>query len=249
MTRVRAGLVALFGAVLLVVGADPAAAQWAGSETGEAIWDLNENLLYAAVPITVLVEGILIYTVLKFKDNDDPLPTRENRRLEITWTVATAIILLFVGVASYQVLANPLVSAEASQEVQTEGEVLEIEVEAQRYNFNFYYNDTAANTSQEVGPDNRLSSTNTLVVPANRTILLRVTSTDWIHAFHAPSLGLKQDAMPGQYEEIQTQIHQTGNYQLYCAEYCGAGHSQMLGEIDVRSQEEFQNWLDEQQSS
>jgi len=64
------------------------------------IWDLNMNLLYIAVPITVLVEGILIYTVWKFRNNEDPLPTMENRRLEITWTIATAIILLVVGIAS-----------------------------------------------------------------------------------------------------------------------------------------------------
>jgi cytochrome c oxidase subunit 2 len=248
MNGKRAGLLALGGAVLLTALTGPAAAQTASSTTEELIWGLNMNLLYVAVPITVLVEGILIYTVLRFKDNDDPLPTKENRRLEITWTVATAIILLFVGVASYQVLAEPYVTAQSAQEVETQGDPLTVEVEGQRYVWNFNYNGTQANLSQPAGPDNRVSSSGTLVVPANRTIRFSVTSTDWLHAFHVPALGLKQDAFPGQHNVIQTYITEQGSYQLYCAEYCGSGHSDMLGTVEVRSQEGYQDWLEQQQT-
>ena len=53
---------------------------------------------------TLLVEGILIYTVYRFKDADEAKPTKENRRLEITWTVATAIVLLFVDIAALAAL-------------------------------------------------------------------------------------------------------------------------------------------------
>ncbi len=64
----------------------------------------------------MLVEVILLYTVIKFRNSERALPTKENRRLEITWTIATAIILLFVGVASYQVMASPYVTAEAGDQ-------------------------------------------------------------------------------------------------------------------------------------
>ena len=73
-----------------------------------------------SLTITVLVEAILFYTVWKYRKSDAPKPTRENRRLEITWTVATAIILLFVGVASYGVLANPDVTHPADAPVAPE---------------------------------------------------------------------------------------------------------------------------------
>ena len=53
---------------------------------------------------------------------------------------------------------------------------------------------------------------------------------------------------PGQSNYKLTKVHETGEYQLYCAEYCGVGHSQMLATVDVRTQSGFQNWLDEQQS-
>jgi cytochrome c oxidase subunit 2 len=249
MKRHRVGFVALFGALVLAVLAQPAAAQTSASRTSELIWGLNMNLLYVAIPITVLVEGILIYTVWRFSKNEDPLPTMENRRLEITWTIATAIILLFVGVASYQVLAEPMVTAQSTQQLESNEEPVTIEVVAQKYFWTFNYNGTAANTSQAYSADNRLSMTGTMVIPADRTVRLSVTSKDWLHAFHAPGLGLKQDAMPGQHNTIQTTVNEPGTYQLYCAEYCGSGHSQMLGQIRVLPEDEYQDWVDEQQSS
>jgi len=244
MTRRRAGLVALFGAALLALAAEPVAAQPSASTTVEQIWDLNMNLLYVAIPITVLVEGILIYTVWKFRKNDDPLPTMENRRLEITWTIATAIILLFVGIASYQVLASPFVTAESTNQadLQTE-ETAHIEVQAYRYGWTFYYNGSSFNETTDV------TSTGTLRIPANQEVNFRITSQDWLHAFHVPSLGLKADAFPGQYNQLRTVATETGSYQLYCAEYCGSGHSQMLGTVQVMPQEEYDQWLTEQRSS
>ena len=244
MTRRRAGLVALFGAALLALVAEPVAAQPSASTTVEQIWELNTNLLYVAIPITVLVEGILIYTVWRFRNQEEPLPTMENRRLEVTWTVATAIILLFVGVASYQVMANPYVTAESNNqaELQTE-ETAHIEVQAYRYGWTFYYNGTSFNETTSV------TSTGTLRLPADQEVALQITSRDWLHAFHVPSLGLKADAFPSQYNDLRTVPTETGTYQLYCAEYCGSGHSQMLGTVEVMPQDEYDQWLEDQRSA
>jgi cytochrome c oxidase subunit 2 len=244
MTRRRVGLLALFGAVILALAAEPVAAQPSASTTVEQIWNLNMNLLYVALPITILVEGILIYTVWKFRKNEDPLPTMENRRLEITWTIATAIILLFVGVASYQVMASPYVTAESTSQgdIQTEGST-SIEVQAYRYGWTFYYNGSSFDEQTSV------TSTGTLRVPANQEVNLRVTSRDWLHAFHVPSLGLKADAFPGQYNQLQTVPTETGTYQLYCAEYCGSGHSQMLGTVQVMPSDEYDQWLADQRAA
>ncbi|MEF8829067.1 MAG: cytochrome c oxidase subunit II [Haloarcula sp.] len=245
MTRKRAGLVALFGAALLALAAEPAAAaQIQDSTTESLIWGLNMNLLYVAIPITVLVEGILIYTVWRFRNQEEALPTQENRRLEVTWTIATAIILLFVGVASYQVMASPYVTAEAGDQAAQQAEETEhVVAEAQRYGWTFYYNGSSWDGEAEV------STTTNLKIPANQDVAIRVTSVDWLHAFHVPGLGLKSDAFPGQYNRLRTNVGNTGTYQLYCAEYCGSGHSQMLGTVEVVPQDEYEDWLAEQQSS
>jgi cytochrome c oxidase subunit 2 len=246
MTRTRAGVTALFGAVLLAVIVDPAAAQATSQSTSEElIWGLNKWLLYLAVPITVLVEGILIYTVWKYRSNEEPLPTKENRRLEIVWTVATAIVLVAVGVGSYTVMADPHVAG-PQPEVADGEEPLEVKVVGQRYAWSFEYPEETVQAVTDA--DGNATASGTLVIPEGREIELNITSTDWLHSFHVPDLALKQDAFPGQWQSIYTRPTSTGTYQLYCAEYCGSGHSQMLGTVEVRTQDDFAAWLSDQAS-
>ncbi|MFD1587564.1 cytochrome c oxidase subunit II [Halorientalis brevis] len=314
VNRKRVGLMSLFGVTLFLAAVQPAVAQGTESTVTEGlIWGLNSNLLYVAVPITVLVEGILIYTVWKYRNADEAKPTQENRRLEITWTIATAIILLFVGVASYQVLGNPYVSATSDQQVESPGNMEEIEVYGQKYIWNFEYrvdaegvsgsgltlenvsldgatvtnvtgdgirvenaqisgssiesgtlvNGTVTGAENTTGDDvsfdgvtvesaaisdatirnGTASSSGTMMMPTNRDVEINITSRDWLHSFHVPGLGLKQDAFPGEWNTIKTRATETGQHQLYCAEYCGSGHSQMLGNVTVVSQDEYQRFL------
>ncbi|WP_255150333.1 cytochrome c oxidase subunit II [Halorarius halobius] len=262
MIRKRTGALVAGLVALLALAVEPAAAQASLNE--DLIQGLNSKLLYVAIPITILVEVILIYTVVRFKDNDDPQPTKENRRLEITWTVATAIILLFVGFAAYQLLGVTAIGGvtaasnpNAVQPATThdfpgavgppqgqDDEVVEVEVVAQKYFWTFNYPEATVN-----GNESRYVSTQgTMVIPKNTTVYMHVTSTDWLHAVHVPKLALKQDAFPEKYNTISTVAYEEGTYQLYCAEYCGVGHSAMLGKIEVVSQQEYQDWLDEQKS-
>ena len=236
MKRKRIAAVALFGVALLALAAEPVAAQ--ESTTDRLISNLNQELLFVAVPITLLVEGILIYTVVRFKDNDEPQPTRENRRLEITWTIATAVILLFVGVGAYNVMgAQDVITTD---EAEPQPEDTEINVTAQKYFWTFEYEGENVTVNSNQGQ---------LVIPANEKVYFKIRTADWLHAFHVPDLGLKQDAVPGKEHVIRTEATNPGNtYQGYCAEYCGEGHSQMMFEVQVVTQEEFEDWLEEQRS-
>lgn len=253
-TRTRRVLGIGVGLALATLFIAPAAAQ--PSINAEQINNLNEKLLYAAIPITVLVEGILIYTVYRYKDSGEAKPTQENRRLEITWTVATAIILLFVGLAAYQVLGSSFIGgATVTQpngdsvdglsqnatgaQAPSEENAVQVEVVARKYSWSFNY----------IQADGDVTSSGTLVIPEDRPVYLHVISVDWLHSFHAPELGLKQDAFPDQYNTMKTKAYEPGTYQLYCAEYCGSGHSSMLGTIEVKSQQDYQNWLNQQQQS
>ncbi|MFB6069967.1 MAG: cytochrome c oxidase subunit II [Halanaeroarchaeum sp.] len=226
----RTGILGVLGLFALGGFVTPVAAQ---SSTEKLIMGLNRDLLILAVPITVFMEALLIYTVLRFRNNDDPKPTGENRSLEISWTVATALILLFVGFASYQVLAQPAVSGSTNLAEPPEDAVT-VDITGRQFIWKFEY------------PEENVSSLNTMVVPVNETIYMRVTSADVIHSVHVPELALKQDAVPGQVNTIRTTITEQGNYTLYCAEYCGAGHSKMLAEVRVVNETEYQNWLEAQ---
>ena len=235
MRKTRFALASLLAAVVMALVATPAAAQ--ASTTAELINQLNGKLLYVAIPITVLVEVILIYTVIKFRNSERALPTKENRRLEITWTIATAIILLFVGVASYGVLANEDVTYQGN-DIDAADDPVVVTAEAYQWGWNMYYPE-----------EGNFTSGTEIVIPKDRPVYIQVTSTDVIHGFHVPELALKQDAMPGQTNTIRTVAKEEGTYQGYCTEYCGVAHSQMYFTVEVVSQEEYQNWLDEQQSS
>ncbi len=242
-TPSRIGLWITAGFLLVVFVPGTAAAQ---SVTGELIQQLNRQLLYVAVPIAVLVEFLLFYTVWRFSGTDEPTETHKNRPLELSWTVATALILLFVGTASFAVLASPFVSAapvshshadgHANQPGEAPPEAVEVVVEARQWGFTFYY------------PDHNITS-ETLVLPTDRPVYIYTTSTDVIHSFHVPALGLKQDAFPGQYKLLRTSITDQGTYRLYCAEFCGEGHATMKSEVRAVSPDAYTTWTQEHSNS
>ena len=252
MKRTRLGSL-LAGLVGLSLFAVPAAAQ--PSTTAGLINDLNGRLLYVAIPITILVEVVLIYTVLRFKDSDDPEPTRENRRLEITWTVATAIVLLFVGVASYGVLANEDVTyTGGTDEIQPEQGDVHVKTIAYQWNWRMNYQSagitelTAGDLDTGEIPQAEGLDGPVIVVPEGQDLYLTVTSEDVIHAVHVPELGLKQDAVPGEENTIKTTAQETGVYQGYCAEYCGVAHSKMYFNVVVVDQETYDGFVERQTS-
>jgi len=227
----RVGLVAV-GVALL---ATPAAAQ---SVNRAAIDELNTQLLYVALPLTLFVELTLVYAVYRFRDNDDPSPTVDDPALEITWTAATGVILVFVGVSAYFVLANPYLTPAAAAETPGEDGVgedaLEVEVTAYQWGWRFHY------------PEANVTTQNRLVIPRDRDVRLRLRSEDVIHAIYVPRLGVKQDVFPGRTQVAVTRATEPGEYRLYCAELCGSGHARMDGTVAVRNQSAYRTWLDRQ---
>ncbi len=85
-----------------------------------------------------------------------------------------------------------------------------------------------------------------LHVPANRPVRLLMTSRDVIHSFFVPEFRVKQDVVPGRYTELWFEATKTGRYRLYCTEFCGTWHSQMVGEVVVLAPAEFDRWLAQQ---
>jgi cytochrome c oxidase subunit 2 len=236
MKRTRLVHLGVLGLAAVVFAVQPVAAQT--SSTAGLINELNTKLLYIAIPVTLIVEAVLIYAVIRFRNNDDPKPTRENRRLEITWTIATALVLLFVGVASYGVLANENVTAGVDGDTGPDEDDVVVRAEAYQWNWQMSY------------PQHDNFTTGTeMVIPANTDVYIRVTSRDVIHSYHVPQLGLKQDAMPGTVHTIKTVAYEEGTYQGYCAEYCGVAHSQMYFTVKVVSQEEYEQFVAENTAS
>jgi cytochrome c oxidase subunit 2 len=90
------------------------------------------------------------------------------------------------------------------------------------------------------------NSTDVLRVPAGRPVRLLLTSRDVIHSFYVPALRMKQDALPGRYTQTWFNADAPGRYPIFCAEYCGLGHSAMLGELVVMPAAEWDAWMEQQ---
>ncbi|MBX0323432.1 cytochrome c oxidase subunit II [Halomicroarcula sp. F13] len=234
LSRVAAWLCVLAAGALLFT--TPAAAQ---SLNRAAIDELNEQLLYVALPLTLFVELTLVYAIYRFRNNDEPKPTIDDPALEITWTAATGAILVFVGISAFFVLSNPYITPAAAGPTEPGGELqsdMEIEVLAYQWGWEFHY------------PDSNVTTQSRLVVPANTDVRFTLRSADVIHSIYVPELGVKQDIFPGQATVARTNATQTGSYRLYCAELCGSGHTRMHATVVVLNQSAYDDWVAGQRS-
>ncbi len=110
------------------------------------------------------------------------------------------------------------------------GDAMDVYVQAKKWMWKFAY---------PGGPN----ATDVLRVPAGRPVRLLITSRDVVHSFYVPGFRLKQDALPGRYTQTWFRASEPGRHQIFCAEYCGVGHSAMLGEVVVLPPDEFDAWL------
>ena len=186
--------------------------------------------------IFVLVEGALIYFIIRYRRRGRPITTegpqiRGHDRLEIAWTVAPVVILAIIGAVVFYELPGiqDVPSAAAA------GERLEVRVEGRQFYWNFHY-------------PNGVIAVDRLRVPVNRVVRLEVTAPthDVIHSWWVPALGGKIDAIPGKPNETWFQAERPGLFKGQCAELCGVQHAAMLNAVEVLPEDEFDRWLEEQ---
>ncbi|MFB6206629.1 MAG: cytochrome c oxidase subunit II [Haloglomus sp.] len=222
----------LVATVALAALAAPVAAQ---SVNRAVIDELNTQLLYVALPLTLFVELTLFYAIYRFRDNDDPEPTVDDPALEVTWTAATAVILLFVGVSAYVVMANPYITPAAAGSADAvtgdAADDLTVEVVAYQWGWQFTY------------PEANVTTQNRVVIPVDRDVRFELSSRDVVHSLFVPKLGLKQDIFPTGETVVRTRATRTGEYHLYCTELCGDGHARMDGTVRVVNQSAYDEWL------
>lgn len=177
-----------------------------------------------------LITVTLLYSLVAFRrrpgDTSDGPHIEGSTRLEILWT----IIPLFV------VIVIAYLGAESLGETRrADPTALQVEVLSGQWFWSFTY------------PDYGVTS-DTLYLPVNKQVLLRMTSIDVIHSFWVPEFRVKQDLVPGKTTELRITPIMLGDYKVLCAEICGASHAYMVAPVKVISQEEFNKWIEEQAS-
>lgn len=201
------------------------------STTEALVRTLGSKLFFLGVTIGVVTEVALWYAVVKYRNTGDAKETTSNVRFHLAFVGAVSLVLLFVGFTSYQTMAEMNETTPAETELSEDA--VRVHVVAQQWLWTFEY------------PEANVTSRETLVVPVGRTVALNLTTKDVIHSFHVPALGLKQDVVPGWRNELVFTPTETGEYQLYCAEYCGQRHSKMLGTVRVINETAYERWLAE----
>jgi cytochrome c oxidase subunit II len=188
--------------------------------------DLLDTTVKWALLVFVLVEGVLIYAIFRFRGKPgDPEPhqTHGNTTVEIIWTVIPALILAAIAVptvrAIFQTNATPAQDA------------LTIEVVGHQWWWEFRY------------PEYNITTANEIHVPVGRTVSLRMGSADVIHSFWVPQFAAKRDVFANRESRMWFKAEVDGDYPGQCAEFCGIQHGRMGYRIKAQKPAEFDAWV------
>jgi cytochrome c oxidase subunit 2 len=178
------------------------------------------------------ITGFMIFSVIKYsrKNNPKAANIEGHTGLEIVWTVIPTILVMFIfyfGMQGFLKMRN------------VPEDAMEIKVDAGMWWWKFTYPNGLEQTTAQG-----------LTVPADTPIFLPLHSVDVIHSFYVPAFRVKMDVVPkpeGAPDNYTWfEASQLGSFDLFCAEYCGLNHSQMLSKIHVLTKPDYLKWMDEQ---
>ena len=201
------------------------------ADYGVAIDRLFTGIFWWAVVVFVVVEGLLLISVLRFREREGaPAPKQRhgNTALEIAWTLAPALILVFIAVPTVQtIFATDRAPPDA----------LRVEVIGHQWWWEYRY------------PDLGLVTANELHLPVGRSVAVDITSADVIHSWWTPALGGKRDATPNHHTRLVFRPDTIGEYLGQCVEFCGVSHANMRLRTFVESDADFQTWAAAQRAT
>jgi cytochrome c oxidase subunit 2 len=187
-----------------------------------------DALFFFLLAVTIFFASLIFLTIVFFAvkyrrrtEDERPAPIEGKIWLEVLWSViplGLALIMFVWGAIVYFDIYNP------------PNDALEISIVGRQWMWKAQH------------PDGQ-SEINELHVPLGQPVKLTMTSEDVIHDFFLPAFRVKQDVLPGRYTTLWFEANRTGEYPLFCAEYCGTQHSGMIGRVVVLEPTEFQKWL------
>jgi cytochrome c oxidase subunit 2 len=211
----------------------------------------HNALIWLIVIISLFVLALLAIIVVRFnaKSNPKASKTTHNTFIEIAWTVIPVLILVIMAVPSFKLLYKSDVIPEAHMTVKAIGHQWYWSYEYPDHG-NFTYDAWLVQDKEDIDgedrPYTRLLTTDTrVVVPVGKVIRVQMTSTDVLHSWAVPSLGVKKDAVPGRLNELWFEADREGIFYGQCSELCGTNHGYMPIEVHAVSEEEFLLWVEE----
>ncbi len=182
-------------------------------------------LVGVSAAIVLLVVALVLVFSLRYRRGTGvargPLREPVAREFEIIWTAATFFLFFFLFWFTASAQFTTLVPPRDAMEIHVIGK-------------QWMWKTQHANGAREI---------NTLHVPVNVPVRLVLSSEDVIHSFFVPAFRIKRDVLPGRYLETWFTATKTGNWHIFCTQFCGTQHARMVGTVVVMPQEEFAKWL------
>ena len=190
----------------------------------EVDW-IFDFILWVSTIFFALIITLMVVFVIKYRRRAGVAvgsTATHNTKLELAWSIGPGLLLVFMfylGAKAYLDMRSPPEDA------------YEIYVTGQKWSWSFTY------PNGHVDPE--------LHVPINEPVRLVLTSDDVIHSFFVPAFRMKMDAVPGRYTKAWFTATEAGTFQVFCTEYCGTKHSDMLSQVVVHPPGGFERWLDD----
>jgi cytochrome c oxidase subunit 2 len=245
--------VLVFGALTFILA--PSYGMWLpqdASAHGADIDSLYYFILILTGVVFIATEGVLFYFMWKYDAKSNPEPvvySHGSHTLEIVWTIIPAATLLFIAIYQFNVWADTKMRNPMWGVDRIEGNADDmdptIEVTARQWEWRLRY----PGKDGKLGTPDDLFTVNEMHVPVVETEqdlgeVVSLKSADILHSFFLPELRVKQDAVPGMNIPVWFKPVKIGEYDLVCAEHCGARHYAMKGKLIVESKADYARWLE-----
>lgn len=201
------------------------------SPTARETTDLFNFVFWFAVAVFVITEGILVYSVFRFRRknaNEIPTQVHGSNPLEIGWTLAPAIIVIVLFIFTVRTM-NSISNVPPGN--------LTVKVTGHQWWWEFEY--------EELG----IISANELHIPVGQTVNVKLTTADVIHSFWFPRLAGKTDLVPGRTNTMVLRAEQADKFYGQCAEFCGTNHANMRLVAYAQNQTDFDAWVKQMKTS
>ena len=181
------------------------------------------SVIFAVAIFAAMFYFVRVYRAKSREANEHAEPSSEhNTTLEITWSIIPMFIVVALFVWGFQGFVSLRTPPKGALEIQATG---------QKWKWLFDY---------PHGTEDALH------VPVNVPVRVVIHSVDVLHSLYLPNFRVKMDAVPGRYTDLWFQATKVGDFPIFCAEYCGTSHSDMLSHVIVHAPGDYEKWLAEQ---
>ena len=241
----------------------------AASNDAKDVDELFNFMMTIATGLFLLVQGVLIYSMIKFRrkkdDSTDGPPIEGNVPLEIVWTAIPTVIVFILSIYSFEIYnrmggLDPMAAGDPGPQLaqiqHQHGDLVALDPSQQNLALGL---GVSPDSEQGINPlevkvngiqyawvftypDSGVIS-GEIHVPVDRPVQLNMTGGDVIHAFWLPQFRIKQDVIPGRETKLVFTPNAVGKYPVICAELCGAYHGGMKTQLYVETEEDYQQWI------